>query len=49
MRYLLCLLCLAALTGCAMPDDDCWSTTPMTNNPNVMNQRGDSAIPGVNL
>ncbi|NGX58656.1 MAG: hypothetical protein K940chlam3_01564 [Chlamydiae bacterium] len=48
MRYILFLSLLTLFTGCAMPGDECWSTTPMTNNPNVMNQRGDSAIPGVN-
>lgn len=49
MRYclflLMCLLCF----GCAVPEDDAWRTVPVTNNPNMMNQRGDSAFPGVNL
>lgn len=37
----------AFVTSCAMPDDDCLCTTPMTNNPNVIPQRDNGCLPGM--
>jgi len=52
MKYLLIFsfVFLTLLSGCyRMPDDDYCSTIPLTNNPQVVPQRGGPKIPGANF
>jgi hypothetical protein len=54
MRWLslgfLCLVNVFCLTGCSQithQEDDDLRTTPVTNNPNIIPQHGQSLIPGM--
>lgn len=44
-RLLILMTFMLALSSCyRMPDDDCVSTIPMTNNPQVVPQRGGNTL-----
>lgn len=49
MKAYFAIAALLFLTGCAMPDDDYVCTSPVVNNPNVINQRSGSAVPGMKM
>jgi hypothetical protein len=48
MRYFLALFTLLSLTSCyRMPTEQDYSLVPVTNNPNLVKDKGGSQMPGV--
>lgn len=46
--FALCMLCMTILAGCyPCPEDDYISTIPMTNNPTVVPQKKQAALPSM--
>lgn len=50
IRLLILTLLVTTMSSCIyrMPQEDEFSTVPLTNNPNITKDKGKIAIPGVN-